>query len=277
MSSNQSKAEQGRAKARATKTPKPTPTFNPNMDIPPIGLPGFPNRGVEASEAYGWFKLVAAKSPKGTPARKAYDLFTARLTALGVPKSKWNSVWKDAVDWTQTIGSKPPLVNGMADPSGYLGILDPSDYSGGAKGPKYGTSINKQISTTQFSPSQAGDAINKYIESEVGRTATKEEVDAYLAGVNAAAKASPTITTQRVTTTPGQGNVRPAGGTGKTSPDLGSTVSESTTSGQFDPSMYALNFARSRPDFAESFATKSFLKIIQGVLKDPNAIGTVVE
>jgi len=38
-----------------------------------------------------------------------------------------------------------------------------------------------------------------------------------------------------------------------------------------------MNFARSRPDFAESFATKNFLKIIQGVLKDPNAIGTVVE
>jgi hypothetical protein len=258
----------------------PSPVFNPSMDIPPIGLPGFNNRGVQASEAYGWFKLVAAKAPKGTPARKAYDLFTARLTALGIPKSKWNSVWKDAVDWTQTIGSNPPLINGMADPSGYLGILDPSDYAGSSTGPKYGTSINKQISTTQYSPSEAGSTVNRYIESEVGRTATKEEVDAYLAGVNAAAKASPTVTTQKVTTTQGKGNLVPAGaaaGAKATSPNLGSTTTESMTSGSFDPSMYALNFARSRPDFAESFATKTVLGLINRILKDPNAIGEVVQ
>jgi hypothetical protein len=257
-----------------------TPTFNPSMDIPPIGLPGFSNRGVAAAEAYGWFKLVAAKAPKGSPARKAYDLFTARLTALGVPKSKWNSVWKDAVDWTQTVGANPPLINGKADPSGYLGVMDASDYAGSGTGPKYGTSINKQISTTQYSPSQAGSTVNRYIESEVGRTATKEEVDAYLSGVNAAAKASPTITSQKVTTTQGKGNLVPAGakaGAKATSPNLGSTVTESMTSGEFDPSMYALNFARSRPDFAESFATKTVLGLINRILKDPNAIGEVVQ
>jgi hypothetical protein len=257
------------------------PVYNPSMDIPPIGLPGFNNRGVAAAEAYGWFKLVAAKSAKGTPARKAYDAFTARLTALGIPKSKWDSVWKDAVDWTQTVGSNPTLnKNGMADPSGYLGILDPSDYAGSSTGPKYGTSINKQISTTQYSPSQAGSTVNRYIESEVGRTATKEEVDAYLSGVNAAAKASPTITSQKVTTTQGKGNLVPAGakaGAKATSPNLGSTVTESMTSGEFDPSMYALNFARSRPDFAESFATKTVLGLINRILKDPNAIGEVVQ
>lgn len=251
-----------------------TPTYDPKMSVPNVQLPGL-TRGAQASEAYNWFKFVAAKAPKGSVIREYYDNFTRDLARLGIPQSKWNSVWKDAVDWTQTPGS-----GSNGNPAAYLAVIDPADYADkGSSGPKYGTKKGKQITTTEYSPSQAGSAINQMIESEVGRTATKEEIDAYLAGVNAAAKKSPTITNQTVTTTPGKGNVVPAGaksGAKATSPDLGSTVTESTVTGGFDPSMYALNFARSRPDFAESFATKAVLGIIQKVLKDPNSIGNVV-
>lgn len=248
--------------------PKPTvkaPTFSPSMDIPPIGLPGFGNRGVSATEAYGWFKLVAAKAPKGTPARIAYDSFTSRLKALGIPSSKWNTVWKDAVDWTQTPGANPGLKNGMAMPDGYLAVLDPADYASAGTTKKYGTTKSKTSVTTQYSPSSAGSDINRTIESEIGRTATKEEVDAYLAGVNAEARKSPAVTEQETTTAPGTGSV------------LGTTTTKMTQTTGFDPSLYALNFARSRPDFAESFATKAVLGVIQKVLRDPNAIGQVVQ
>jgi hypothetical protein len=252
-----------------------TPTYNPNMSVPAVTLPGL-TRGAAASEAYNWFKFVAAKAAKGTVIREYYDNFTRDLARLGIPRSKWNSVWKDAVDWTQTPGS-----GSNGNPAAYLAVLDPLDYADkGSEGPKYGTRKQKQITTNQYSPSQAGSAINQMIESEIGRTATKEEIDAYLAGVNAAAKKSPSISSQTITTAPGKGNLVPAGaksGAKATSPNLGSTTIESTESGGFDPSMYALNFARSRPDFAESFATKAVLGIIQKVLKDPNAIGNVVE
>jgi hypothetical protein len=40
--------------------------------------------------------------------------------------------------------------------------------------------------------------------------------------------------------------------------------------------MFARNFARSQPDFAESFAAKNVLKIISSLLTDRNAIGNVV-
>lgn len=243
-----------------------TTTFNPSMDIPPIGLPGFSNRGVAASEAYGWFKLVAARAAKGTPARQAYDRFTQRLTALGIPKSKWNTVWKDAVDWTQTPGSGVQVNSkGFADPSGYLAALDPADYASAGSTKKYGTTKSKTSVTTQYSPSDAGGYINRTIESEIGRTATKEEVDAYISGVNAQAKLSPAVTEQETTTAPGKGGV------------LGTSTTKMTQTTGFDPSMYALNFARSRPDFAESFATKTVLGLINRILKDPNAIGAVVE
>ena len=258
--------------ARPTYKPN-KPTFNPSGDVPPIALPGFSNRGVQASEAYGWFNLVAAKSGKGTQARKAYDLMAAQLTRLGIPKSKWNAVWKDAVDWTQTPGANPAMVtvNGaqFADPSSYLAVLDPADYAGAGSTKKYGTTKSKTSVVTQYSPSKASADINRVIEGEIGRTATKAEIDAYIAGVNAQAKASPAVTEQTTTTAPGSG-------TGKNA-ILGSTTTKMTQTTGFDPTIYAQNFARSRPDFAESFATKSVLGIIQNLLRDPNAIGQVVE
>lgn len=250
--------------ARPAYTPN-KPMFSPNMDIPPIGLPGFSNRGVQASEAYGWFRLVAAKAPKGSPARIAYDRFTQQLTALGIPKTKWNSVWKDAVDWTQTPGSGAATNSaGFADPSAYLAVLDPADYAT-ASTKKYGTSKSKTTAVTQYSPSSAGSYINRTIESEIGRTATDAEIDAYIAGVNAEAKKSPAVSTTTTTTAPGKGNI------------LQTSESKVTQTTGFDPSLYALNFARSRPDFAESFATKTVLGLIQKILRDPNAIGQVVE
>lgn len=249
--------------ARPAYTPN-KPTFNPNMDVPAIRLPGFDQRGVQASEAYGWFKLVAAKSPKGSKPREFYDRWTAAMTRAGIPKNKWESVWKDAVDWTQTPGSGS---NGQIE--GYLGVLDPADYAPSGSTKKYGTTKSKTSVVTQYSPSKASADINRAIEGEVGRTATKAEIDAYIAGVNAQAKASPAVTEQTTTTAPGSG-------TGKNA-ILGSTTTKMTQTTGFDPTIYAQNFARSRPDFAESFATKSVLGIIQNLLRDPNAIGQVVE
>jgi hypothetical protein len=234
------------------------PTYDPNMSVPAVTLPGL-NRGAAASEAYNWFKFVAAKAAKGSVIREYYDNFTRDLARLGIPKEKWDSVWKDAVDWTQTPGS-----GSNGNPAAYLAVLDPADYKSAGTTKKYGTTKSKTSTVTQYSPSTAGSDINRTIESEVGRTATKEEIDAYIAGVNAEAKKSPAVYTSTTTTAPGKGNV------------LGTSETTATQTTGFDPSMYALNFARSRPDFAESFATKAVLGIIQKVLKDPNSIGNVV-
>lgn len=240
-----------------TKTNKPT--YDPKMSVPNVQLPGL-TRGAQASEAYNWFKFVAAKAPKGSVIREYYDNFTRDLARLGIPREKWDSVWKDAVDWTQTPGS-----GSNGNPAAYLAVIDPADYkSSGTSTKKYGTTKSKTTTVTQYSPSTAGSDINRTIEAEVGRTATKEEIDAYIAGVNAEAKKSPAVYTSTTTTAPGKGNV------------LGTSETKGTQTTGFDPSMYALNFARSRPDFAESFATKAVLGIIQKVLKDPNAIGNVV-
>jgi hypothetical protein len=149
----------------------------------------------------------------------------------------------------------------------YLNVWNPASYTGGTGSTKkYGTTKSRTETTYQYGASNAADYINKNFEAELGRTATKEEIDAYTKGVNAAAKKEPGIAESTTTTTgPGKGA------------SLGSSVTKGTQTTPFDPAIYAANFARSRPDFAESFATKTYLKIIEGLLKDPNAIGTVVD
>jgi len=229
----------------------------------PIKLPGItPEQGINDTQAKSWLKYSGATAKKGTEARKYYDRFIARLKQAGIPESKWQSVWNDAVDWTQTPGS-----GSTGDPSMYLNVWNPSQYlKGDGTGPKYGTQKQRTETTTKYGPSDAANTINQTFESEIGRTATKEEIDAYTMGANAAAKKEPSIYDGFTTTT---GPTKGA--------SLGTTTSKGTNTTGFDPAIYAANFARSRPDFAESFATKNFLKIIERLLKDPNAIGTVVE
>ena len=232
------------------------------LNISPIKLPGInPEAGINDVQAKSWFKYSAATAKKGTEARKYYERFIGILKKSGIPESKWDSVWSDAVDWVGTPGS-----GSTGDPSMYLNVYNPSKYTkGDGSTKKYGTTKNRTETTTQYSASNAADYLSKTFEQEIGRTATKEEIDAYIKGVNAAAKKEPAIYEGSTTTAPGKGGL------------LETSTTKATNTTGFDPSIYAANFARSRPDFAESFATKNFLKIIQGVLKDPNAIGTVVE
>lgn len=233
------------------------------LNIAPIKLPGInPEAGINDVQAKSWFKYSAATAKKGTEVRKYYESFIAILKKAGIPESKWQSVWDDAVDWVGTPGS-----GATGDPKMYLNVWNPSKYTGAdGSTKKYGTTKSRTETTYQYGASNAADYINKNFEAELGRTATKEEIDAYIKGVNAAAKKEPGIAESTTTTTgPSKGA------------SLGSSVTKGTQTTPFDPAIYAQNFARSRPDFAESFATKNFLKIIEGLLKDPNAIGTVVE
>jgi len=244
-------------KTSTTTTSTAKPTFAPRTA--PISLPGV-DGGVQASEAYGWFKLVASKAPKGTPARRAYDMFVQRLQALGIPKSKWNSVWKDAVDWTQTPGS-----GSTGDPSGYLGVLDPSDYITEKPGKKYGTTKQEQQVTTEFSTSSAAADITEAYKSEVGREAGVNEILAYQKAVNAAAAKEPSVSTSTTTTAPGKGGI------------LSTSKSTAVSKTGFDATRFAVEYARSNPDYAENYAVKNFLKLVDAALTDPNRIGVVVE
>ena len=231
---------------------------NPAMDLPAIQLPGLP-RNPSDVEAKNWFKFVAPRAPKGSEAKKYYDSIVGILKGAGVAQKDWAGVWADAVDWTQTIGN-----DSNGDPRKFFNTWSPGSYVDKST-KKYGTTAQRTETTTQYSPSNAAADISRTFEQEIGRTASQAEIDAYIKGVNDAAKKEPAIYEGTTTTAPGKGGI------------LETSKTKATSTTGFDPTIYAQNFARSRPDFAESFATKNFLKIIQGLLKDPNAIGTVVE
>ena len=225
-------------------------------DVPNITLPGY-DRPVNAAEAKDWFKFA---DTRGGAAAQAKARFLAAVAQLGIPAKKASAVWSDAIEWTQSVGSTTDR------PDGYLSVLNPSLYTGGGTtGPKYGTSKSTDTRVTQYSPSSAAQTASDTFEQELGRTASKAEIAAYTSAVNAAAKKEPSTYTGVTTTSPG--------GKGFA---MGESKSSGTQTTGFDPTMFARNFARSQPDYAESFAAKNFLGIIQSLLKDPNAIGQVV-
>lgn len=220
--------------------------------IAPITLPGI-SGGVSPQEAKDWFASLKYTN------KNQYNLLVAKMASMGIPKSQYQKVWDTAVAWTQSLGNKD------GKPTSFLDIVDPADFQG-TGGAKYGTSVNKQIQTTQYSPSDAANTLNKTIETELGRTATAQEQAYGLSQMNAAAAASPATGTY-TTTTSGPTTAAP----------LGTSVTKSTQQTGFDPAIIAQNIARSLPDFAESFAAKNFLSLVEKVLKDPNAIGKVVQ
>ena len=232
-----------------------TPEYNANQGI--LQIEFLDIRGIDPTDAKQWFKFAS-----GNPAYKsAYNSFKNNVARLGLPTDKktLQSIWNDAVDWTQTTGTN----NG--DPFNYLESLDPGNYTGSDKGPKYGTQAVKDIRTTEYSGSAAAQQISDEMERRLGRRATQSEIDAYTKGVNKMSKKEPSIY---------EGTTTTAAPKGKNT--LGSTVSTGKQTTGFDPTMFARNFAMSQPDYAESFASHTFLGLIEKLLKDPNAIGEVV-
>jgi len=235
------------------------------LDVPPILVPGKTpgsQLSLDAQQAKDWFQFTAPKAAKGSPTRKYYDNFIARLAAAGIPKDKYNSVWADAVSWTQAreSGSK-------GDPALYqFNSADYADKSAGSKAP--GTSKSKTSTTTKYSASGAGADVNKATVSELGRTASSVEAAAYLKAVNEKAALEPSVYENTSKTTV----------TGSGASGVSNTVTTATQSTGFDPTIFAQNFARSLPDYAESFAAKNMLKIIESLIgPDRTAIGKVVQ
>lgn len=214
--------------------------------------------GIDPVDAKQWFTFASTN-----PAYKnAYNSFKSNVGRLGLPTDKktLQSIWNKAVDWTQTTGTN----NG--DPFNYLESLDPEDFrKEGAQGPVYGKSYNKTTTTTKYSGSSAAQQISDEMERRLGRRATQEEIDMYTQGLNAAAKKEPSVSE----------GVTDAQKPTKEFP-RGKSISTGTQSTGFDPTMFARNFAMSRPDYAESFAANTFLGLVEKLLRDPNAIGEVV-
>jgi hypothetical protein len=231
-----------------------TAEYNANQGIQPLAFLDIV--GIDPTDAKQWFKYASTN-----PAYKAaYNSFKNNVARLGLPTDKktLQGIWNDAVDWTQTTGTN----NG--DPFNYLESLDPANYRGGGDGPKYGTSAFKTTNITEYSGSSAAQQISDEMERSLGRRATQAEIDAYTKGVNAASMKEPSVAEGTTTTSAPKGKNT-----------MGSSVTNQKSKTGFDPTMFARNFAMAQPDYAESFAAKNFLKLVEGLLTGPS-VGEVV-
>jgi hypothetical protein len=246
------------------KTPATNQYGNVQTDIAPIFLPWLTDaNGQPMPVPGGSAQAIRALAALRVNDRPKYGIIKAGIEYnLGrkVTDKEVDAIWKDAVNWTQSPGT----ANG--NPVDYFNLMRPSDYAGKAPtGPRYGTQAFKNTQITEYSGSAAAQQISDEMERRLGRRATQAEIDAYKKGLNAAAKKEPSVT---------EGSTTTKAPSGKNT--LGSSTTNQTAKTGFDPTMFARNFAMSRPDYAESFAANTFLGLVEKLLKDPNAIGQVV-
>jgi hypothetical protein len=230
-----------------------------STDLPAILLPGL-TRSPSDVEAKRWFKFVGARAQKGTQARKYYDDFVSALQNAGIARKDWQSVWDDAIDWTQTYGN-----DSGGKPIKYLSGFNPGDYADGTSGRQFGTTKAKQTTVTEYSTSSAAADLMTAYKSELGFEPGETDITAYRAAVNKAAKGEPAVYTSTTTTAPGKGGV------------ISTSKSTAVSQTGFDPTKFAIDFARSNPEYAENFAIRNFMGLIEASLNDPNRIGTVIE
>jgi hypothetical protein len=232
------------------------------MDLPAIDLPGMgPSSGTRSpsdTEAKSWFKFVGATAKKGTPARKYYDDFTNYLKTAGVPQKYWQQVWEDAITWTQTYGS-----GSDGKPIKFLDVWQVGNYQDQSQ--QYGTTKQTQSTVTSYSTSSAAADITSAYKSQLGFEPGAADIAAYRKAVNNAAKGEPATYAGTTTTAPGKGGV------------ISTSTSKGTSSTGFDPTQFAIEYARSNPEYAENFAARTFINLIDQALTDPNRIGQVVQ
>lgn len=127
--------------------------------------------------------------------------------------------------------------------------------SGGSGGAFSSTNTQRTLSSV----SQAGAAMDNSFRAELGRTGTKDEAVAYQKALNEQQSKNPTVSR-----------------TSGYSDGSGGSTSNTTTTGTFDPTRFAQEYARSQEGYAERFAGISFMKVLDEAISNPNIIERIV-
>lgn len=126
---------------------------------------------------------------------------------------------------------------------------------GGSGGPINSTNTQRNLS----SASQAGSIMDATFRSELGRTGTKDEALDFQKALNEQQQKNPTVSR-----------------TNGYSDGKGSSTSSTTTTGTFDPTRFAQEYARSQEGYAERFAGINFMKILDDAISNPNIVEQIV-
>lgn len=202
---------------------------------------------VKPDEAKDWYQ---AQQVGNTP---VWQQIKKDLEPLGLKSnSDILSALNAGVDYTQnkyaTVGPA-----GAASPFEFIMAQPPKEKSGG--GPFSQTQTNVNLS----SESEATQIADAAFQNQIGRMVTQPEADEFQQALNIMQRQNPT---KSVTKGYSSG---------------GSTTSTSTTSGGFDPAIFARDWARSQDDYAESFAASTFMRVLDQALSKPDVIAQQME
>ena len=178
-------------------------------------------------------------------------------------KGRWDTSWKSGL-WNKAVGAASYALTYGGKRISPLEALDgvlanETSGSGGAggkaaayKGPVTTKSTTESVNLTN--PTEARTLVNNSLTQYLGREATKQEQDSFLAALNAQEKMNPTVTNQTSTTTP-QGKA------------MNKVESEVQSQGGFNPSTFAQEYAQGQEGSAEFQAASSLLDTFIGSLK----------
>lgn len=121
-----------------------------------------------------------------------------------------------------------------------------------------GSSSSTSSSVNLSSRSEAATIADENFRKQLGRTASKQEIMDFQDALNEQQRGNPTVT--RTNTTSGKG----------------SSMSTSTTSGGFDYTRFARQYAQSQPEFADRFAAMTFMDALDKAISDPNSLDALV-
>lgn len=197
-----------------------------------------------------------ADLPDRLYANGAYGEFERILTL--VEKAGFSS-WNEALagmtmdDRKSERSWEQYLIDRASDPE-LQRFLAASGRGGGSGG--VSNSVNTSIS--ESSRSQAGAILDQNFQSQLGRTASKQEIIDFQEALNEQQRNNPTVTTSRSVS-------------GK-----GSSTSTTQSKGGFDYTRFARQYAQRQPEFKDRYAAVTFMSLLDTAISNPNALDELV-
>lgn len=182
------------------------------------------------------------------------------LELMKLVKAAGYSSWEDALagaanDPMRAQRGYMDFLRERAEQAKALGLdLDGSGGGGGGDGPFSYTTTT----ATVFDESNAAALADQVWQQELGRMATDDEIRAFQKALNVYQRSQPA--TSSVTGVQ-SGNNR--------------TQNQVNETG-FDPTRFATEYARSRPDYAEHYAGVQFMDLLDKAISEPNALDDLI-
>ncbi len=192
------------------------------------------------------FQLYAENDIEGFKSLNAlvenagFSSFSQAMQAAALDPEKDTRTWRDYL----RARANDPAVQEFVAANG-----------GGGSG---GVSNSVNTSISESSRSQAGTILDQNFQSQLGRTASKQEIIDFQEALNEQQRNNPTVTTSRSVS-------------GK-----GSSTSTTQSKGGFDYTRFARQYAQRQPEFKDRYAAVTFMSLLDSAISNPNSLDELV-